>query len=309
MIQPEKFRIEVKAGDIILINTRLWFHETELPCSRTARDQISFSYARDFHIAAEGEQVVFPEPDMCNEEGPVVSRALKAGEIVLREKPSHVIQGIDNRKDFLSCANCYGMVGTPALHIAVATKQLSRAVLLSSSLSPEDRAVLQQLALPHLSDPRLNSDSSDTKIASDGKVKKKAGSTERAERDDTRKPLTKKRKQRGEPSRDGSSARTKSDATSRDHKDDRECSQTSQQEEEELEALPWVAKSDAPVMHERLTFRNQLIAVLQVSCSRGGSELFCSAECEAASLIASRRLLRCCHKMEIYAFHLFFSSS
>jgi hypothetical protein len=67
-------RVEVKAGEIIMINTRLWFHATELPCTADARDQLSLSYARDFHIAKEGEDVAFPEPDMCNEEGPISTR-------------------------------------------------------------------------------------------------------------------------------------------------------------------------------------------------------------------------------------------
>ena len=48
-----KLRVEIKAGDMILINTRLWFHETEIPCSLEARDGLSLSYARDFHIAAQ----------------------------------------------------------------------------------------------------------------------------------------------------------------------------------------------------------------------------------------------------------------
>lgn len=36
----------VEAGDFLMINTRLWFHQTEIPSTRVAEDRLSLSYAR-----------------------------------------------------------------------------------------------------------------------------------------------------------------------------------------------------------------------------------------------------------------------
>ena len=64
--KPHRLRIECQAGDILMINTRLWWHQTELPDTTYATTSInttasagpplslplSMSYARDFHCDA-----------------------------------------------------------------------------------------------------------------------------------------------------------------------------------------------------------------------------------------------------------------
>ena len=40
--------VTVEAGDVFIINTRLWFHQTHIDDTSAAAERVSFSYARDF---------------------------------------------------------------------------------------------------------------------------------------------------------------------------------------------------------------------------------------------------------------------
>ena len=53
---PEKCRTSVcvKAGEVLLVDTRQWWHHTELPCTTSAARQLSVSYARDVRIEKSG---------------------------------------------------------------------------------------------------------------------------------------------------------------------------------------------------------------------------------------------------------------
>jgi hypothetical protein len=46
----KRLRVYCQANDILIINTRLWWHSTELPNTESAADQLSVSYARDFYL-------------------------------------------------------------------------------------------------------------------------------------------------------------------------------------------------------------------------------------------------------------------
>jgi len=54
-VQPLK--VCVKAGDLLLINTKLWFHTTELPPQQSA-NSLSFSLARDFLLMSADDTLV-----------------------------------------------------------------------------------------------------------------------------------------------------------------------------------------------------------------------------------------------------------
>lgn len=100
------------AGDILLLNTRLWFHRTELPPTRLgARDGLSMSYARDFHFTG-GKAFHFVTPDMSNRTGPVATRTMGAGEVLLREEPLFSVQSPVQRALFPCCEQCRGQVGS-----------------------------------------------------------------------------------------------------------------------------------------------------------------------------------------------------
>ena len=47
--KPPSLRIECETGDILMVNTRLWFHCTEIPCTKGDPQQVSASFARDFY--------------------------------------------------------------------------------------------------------------------------------------------------------------------------------------------------------------------------------------------------------------------
>ena len=46
--------VECAAGDCLLINTALWWHRTEIPCTVNTQDGLSISYARDVCLPAKG---------------------------------------------------------------------------------------------------------------------------------------------------------------------------------------------------------------------------------------------------------------
>ena len=103
-----RFRIECKQGDLLVINTRLWWHRTEIPCSNEA-DGTSMSFARDFYCDRassllrkedtnvknlSGIKSKPPSTDVdqygaeqfCNIDGVYASRNVLKGKVVLTEK-------------------------------------------------------------------------------------------------------------------------------------------------------------------------------------------------------------------------------
>ena len=45
--------VECQAGEVLLINTALWWHRTEIPCTTRTPDGLSISYARDIYFPDE----------------------------------------------------------------------------------------------------------------------------------------------------------------------------------------------------------------------------------------------------------------
>ena len=81
-----RFRIECEAGDMLFINTSLWFHQTRIPKTSAAQDTLSFSYARDFRMGKRsGETEDADEADMTNVDGLYAQKRIQAGEVVLTE--------------------------------------------------------------------------------------------------------------------------------------------------------------------------------------------------------------------------------
>jgi hypothetical protein len=94
-------QVECRAGDVLVINTRLWWHSTELPAVPAGRtrggaggtDRLSISYARDFVLsdstaaaalsrAAPGSGV--DADTMTNVDGLFATRHVARGTVVLR---------------------------------------------------------------------------------------------------------------------------------------------------------------------------------------------------------------------------------
>ena len=82
-----RLRVEVNAGDLFMINTSAWFHETEIPCTTEGREGISLSYARDFHLTG-----AHSDCDMTNVEGTWAAEPIDAHALILREPPLLCVQ-------------------------------------------------------------------------------------------------------------------------------------------------------------------------------------------------------------------------
>lgn len=86
-----RVRIDVCEGDVLIVNTRLWWHETAVPDTTSFSDGVCFSYARDFYFAehiARQQQCTTESgmgTEMCNVDGIYASRDMQPGDIVFTE--------------------------------------------------------------------------------------------------------------------------------------------------------------------------------------------------------------------------------
>jgi hypothetical protein len=90
---PERgYDVVCESGDLLMINTRLWWHQTSIPSTSEAADGMSLSVARDFYFddtdtdtpshsnPGEGE-----ECDMANVDGLFATDDVAAGTVILSE--------------------------------------------------------------------------------------------------------------------------------------------------------------------------------------------------------------------------------
>lgn len=69
-----RLRIHVAAGEMLLINTRLWWHRTEIEEQAGGQNGLSISYARDFYLDSDEDS----EEDESEDGGTSARNALKA---------------------------------------------------------------------------------------------------------------------------------------------------------------------------------------------------------------------------------------
>ena len=90
----ERVHVDVEAGDMLLVDTKLWWHQTEIPCTLGACEEISMSYARDIYVQQhddkekeekEEEEEEEEEDDMTNVDWLYAPHDISKGEIVLTE--------------------------------------------------------------------------------------------------------------------------------------------------------------------------------------------------------------------------------
>lgn len=86
----ERLGVLVCEGDVIIVNTRLWWHQTRIPC--TTKRGLSISYARDFFCdelrikdTNASNAIALAGVTYDNVDGLYASRRVTAGEIVLTE--------------------------------------------------------------------------------------------------------------------------------------------------------------------------------------------------------------------------------
>lgn len=81
----DKLVIKCRPGDILLLNTKLWWHHTKIPCTRDAKDGVSISYARDIYFETNKPKNTELN-NMTNVDAVYASKSIKAGDIVLTEE-------------------------------------------------------------------------------------------------------------------------------------------------------------------------------------------------------------------------------
>ena len=89
-------------GDIIVINTRLWWHHTELP-PQNDNTGVSVSYARDIYLDGNTPPTDLPEESMSNKEGAWAMGFIEKGTLMYTDDPSlPMMQRTTNKSE----ANC-----------------------------------------------------------------------------------------------------------------------------------------------------------------------------------------------------------
>jgi len=110
-----RFKVECRQGDLLFINTRLWWHSTQIPATHSFPDGLSISYARDFKSPLLEVPGKFPsnsaiEADeatrMTNVDGIYASRNVRKGDIVLTEDelPDCALPGISSIIRIFTCS-------------------------------------------------------------------------------------------------------------------------------------------------------------------------------------------------------------
>lgn len=75
-----RLRVDCRAGDLLLVNTRLWWHQTTIDPTRQADSKLSLSCARDFYIGKKNTAC-----DMTNVDGFYATKDVKKGSVIIWE--------------------------------------------------------------------------------------------------------------------------------------------------------------------------------------------------------------------------------
>jgi hypothetical protein len=78
--------VTVRAGDLLLIDTRLWWHRTTMDTAGAAECPLSVSYARDVFVEKQRGVCVPCEPEFTNVDGMYAPHDIGEGEIIFTEK-------------------------------------------------------------------------------------------------------------------------------------------------------------------------------------------------------------------------------
>eukprot|EP00467_Chlorarachnion_reptans_P011625 CAMPEP_0114515994 /NCGR_PEP_ID=MMETSP0109-20121206/17077_1 /TAXON_ID=29199 /ORGANISM="Chlorarachnion reptans, Strain CCCM449" /LENGTH=763 /DNA_ID=CAMNT_0001696325 /DNA_START=107 /DNA_END=2398 /DNA_ORIENTATION=- len=151
-----KVEVKVSAGDVLVLNTRLWFHQTSIPVH--PRGELSLSYARDFFLLPDTDQnpivpaieadskrrVQEPNSDMfmANRMGSWATSSITQGQEVFVENSAFSLQA--NPGIYLACATC----GKSLLGVNEHLKMLSSNGRLRSDLVNQSNSERNDNAVP-----------------------------------------------------------------------------------------------------------------------------------------------------------------
>eukprot|EP00960_Hanusia_phi_P010368 303524-Hanusia_phi.AAC.1 len=104
--EVKRLKIVCQAGDLLVINTKAWFHQTEIPSSAAADGNLSVSVARDFSFVSSKDEEGMEVVDMTNIESSWAAGDVEEGELVLKEGPLVAVQDPSSRAEYLCCSFC-----------------------------------------------------------------------------------------------------------------------------------------------------------------------------------------------------------
>eukprot|EP00746_Dinoflagellata_sp_MGD_P150956 gnl/MRDRNA2_/MRDRNA2_82699_c0_seq1.p1 gnl/MRDRNA2_/MRDRNA2_82699_c0~~gnl/MRDRNA2_/MRDRNA2_82699_c0_seq1.p1 ORF type:complete len:478 (+),score=62.89 gnl/MRDRNA2_/MRDRNA2_82699_c0_seq1:54-1487(+) len=113
-----RLKVLCEEGDMLIINTQLWWHQTQLVFGSP-----SFSIAREF---AWTNKTKCAEPGCENLQKILATKPWDVGQLIFREKPLLAVQSNKSKREYICCERCALPIGTPALHLALLRKEVSR---------------------------------------------------------------------------------------------------------------------------------------------------------------------------------------
>eukprot|EP00980_Cylindrotheca_fusiformis_P002362 scaffold543_cov119-Cylindrotheca_fusiformis.AAC.29 len=78
--ESDHIQVDCEKGDVLVINTALWWHQTQIPCQSNP----SVSYARDFFMEGSGK-TMSPDGGMSNVDGLYASNDIEEGTVIFTE--------------------------------------------------------------------------------------------------------------------------------------------------------------------------------------------------------------------------------
>jgi len=148
--------IVVNPGDMIFINTRKWFHQTEIP--KSDHGEYSISYARDFWLDYDDFKRDSKKVDKSNIETPWANNDIPKGGLVISEKPLFAVQDVRNRIDYLVCCQCFKPLDSVELHLNVFAERVSRQDLVNGNINSAKFIPMSHLGSQNVTDSNLISD-------------------------------------------------------------------------------------------------------------------------------------------------------
>lgn len=141
-IDGEHLIVDVREGDFVAVNTRLWYHATELPSTVDAVDGLSISVARDFYVRGADGAVAGAGSDMTNVRSAWLTDSASEQSVLTREKPQMFVQAADNRDSCLVCEHCIAPVGPTRLQLALAVGLVTRSDVVAGTATETVGAAL-----------------------------------------------------------------------------------------------------------------------------------------------------------------------
>ena len=109
---------QVFEGDLIIINTALWYHSTELPSTRAATGGLCLSFARDFYLGG-ASAAADEEVDMANLQDSWATSDVPKGTVIVTDK---------EQEDWEATLGSFNSDGIPNCELRTTKKGVNKVV-------------------------------------------------------------------------------------------------------------------------------------------------------------------------------------